>query len=34
MKNILDTNCLIPVLVTGSHGHDIWLAFPKGRHKN
>lgn len=27
MKIVLDTNCLIPVLIPGSFGHDIWQAF-------
>ena len=30
MKIVLDTNCLIPVLVPGSFGYDIWQAFRKG----
>lgn len=29
MKIVLDTNCLIPVLIPGSFGHDIWQAFRK-----
>ena len=32
MKIVLDTNCLIPVLVPGSFGHDIWQAFRHGRY--
>ena len=32
MKIVLDTNCLIPVLVPGSFGYDIWQAFRKGRY--
>ncbi len=27
MKIVLDTNSLIPVLVPGSLGHNIWQAF-------
>ena len=27
MKLVLDTNCLIPVLIPGSYGYDIWQAF-------
>ena len=30
MKIVLDTNCLIPILVPGSYGHDIWQAFRQG----
>ena len=32
MKIVLDTNCLIPILVPGSYGHDIWQAFRQGRY--
>ena len=32
MKIVLDTNCLIPVLIPGSYGHDIWQAFRHGRY--
>ena len=32
MKIVLDTNCLIPILVPGSFGHDIWQAFRNGRY--
>lgn len=32
MKIVLDTNCLIPVLIPGSFGHDIWQAFRTGRY--
>ena len=32
MKIVLDTNCLIPVIVPGSFGHDIWQAFRHGRY--
>ena len=32
MKIVLDTNCLIPILVPGSFGHDIWQAFRQGRY--
>ena len=32
MKIVLDTNCLIPVLVPGSFGYDIWQAFRQGRY--
>lgn len=27
MKIVLDTNCLLPIIVPGSFGHDIWRAF-------
>lgn len=30
MKIVLDTNCLIPIIVPGSFGHDIWQAFRRG----
>ena len=32
MKIVLDTNCLIPILVPGSYGYDIWQAFRHGRY--
>ena len=32
MKIVLDTNCLIPVLVPESYGYDIWKAFRQGRY--
>lgn len=32
MKIVLDTNCLIPVLIPGSFGHGIWQAFRTGRY--
>ena len=32
MKIVLDTNCLIPILVPGSYGYDIWQAFRKGQY--
>lgn len=32
MKIVLDTNCLIPILVPGSFGHDIWQAFRAGKY--
>ena len=32
MKIVLDTNCLIPILVPGSYGYDIWQAFRYGRY--
>lgn len=32
MKIVLDTNCLIPVLVPGSFGNDIWQAFRDRRY--
>ena len=32
MKIVLDTNCLIPVLIPGSFGYDIWQAFRQGRY--
>ena len=32
MKIVLDTNCLIPILVPGSYGYDIWRAFRQGRY--
>ena len=32
MKIVLDTNCLIPVLIPSSFGHDIWQAFRTGRY--
>lgn len=32
MKIVLDTNCLIPILVPGSYGYDIWQAFRQGRY--
>ena len=32
MKIVLDTNCLIPVLIPGSFEHDIWQAFRTGRY--
>ena len=32
MKIVLDTNCLIPILVPGSFGHVIWQAFRQGRY--
>lgn len=32
MKIVLDTNCLIPVLIPGSYGHDIWQAFRTGQY--
>ena len=30
MKIVLDTNCLIPILVPDSYGYDIWQAFRHG----
>ena len=32
MKIVLDTNCLIPIIIPGSFGHDIWQAFRDGRY--
>ena len=32
MKIVLDTNCLIPVLIPGSYGYDIWQAFRQCRY--
>ena len=32
MKIVLDTNCLIPILIPGSFGHDIWRAFQSGQY--
>lgn len=32
MKIVLDSNCLIPVLIPDSYGHDIWSAFRTGRY--
>lgn len=32
MKIVLDTNCLLPILVPGSFGHDIWRAFQRGKY--
>lgn len=32
MKIVLDSNCLIPILVPGSYGYDIWQAFRYGRY--
>ena len=29
---VLDTNCLLPILVPGSFGHDIWQAFQHGKY--
>ena len=32
MRIVLDTNCLIPILVPGSYGADIWQAFRQGKY--
>lgn len=32
MKIVLDTNCLIPIIIPGSFGNDIWQAFRDGRY--
>jgi len=32
MKIVLDTNCLIPILVPNTYGYDIWKAFRSGRY--
>jgi len=32
MKIVLDTNCLIPIIVPNSFGNDIWKAFRQGRY--
>ena len=32
MKIVLDTNCLIPIIVPNSFGNDIWQAFRQGRY--
>jgi len=32
MKIVLDTNCLIPVIIPGSFAHDVWQAFRTGRY--
>lgn len=32
MKIVLDTNCLIPILIPGTYGYDIWKAFRYGRY--
>lgn len=32
MKIVIDTNCLIPILVPGSYGHNIWQAFRSGKY--
>lgn len=32
MKIVLDTNCLIPILIPDSFGYDIWEAFRKGKY--
>jgi len=30
MRIVLDTNCLVPVIVPGSPSNDVWQAFRKG----
>ena len=32
MKVVLDTNCLIPVIIPNTYGYDIWKAFRDGRY--
>lgn len=32
MKIVLDTNCLLPIIIPGSFGNDIWRAFRDGRY--
>ncbi len=32
MKIVLDTNCLIPIIIPGSYANDIWQAFRAGRY--
>ena len=32
MKVVLDTNCLIPVIIPNTYGYDIWNAFRTGRY--
>ncbi len=32
MKIVLDTNCLIPIIIPGSYANDIWQAFHAGRY--
>lgn len=32
MKIVLDTNCLIPILIPNSFGYDIWEAFRKWKY--
>ena len=32
MKIVLDTNCLIPIIIPGSFGYDIWKTFREGRY--
>lgn len=32
MKIVLDTNCLIPIIVPNTYGYDIWKAFRSGRY--
>lgn len=32
MKIVLDTNCLIPVIIPNSFGYDIWQAFRTGKY--
>lgn len=32
MKIVLDTNCLVPVIIPGSFGHDVWQAFRTGKY--
>ena len=32
MKIVLDTNCLISVIMPGSYNNDIWEAFRAGKY--
>ena len=32
MKIVLDTNCLLPILIRDSYGYDIWRAFRDGKY--
>ena len=33
MKIVLDTNCLVNVIMPGSYNNDIWQAFRAGKYK-
>ncbi len=32
MKIVLDTNCLLPIIIRGSYGYDVWRAFREGKY--
>ena len=32
MRIVVDTNCILPIVVPGSYGHNVWKAFREGKY--